>query len=65
LIFRDEQKSEKIINSLNLKISARESRSAKTDPKAFLRAVCSQWIPLSQAVLCIFFISIYLEGMLF
>ncbi|CAK8676885.1 unnamed protein product [Clavelina lepadiformis] len=48
---RDEQKSNKIIKSLNLKMSTRDSRMARSEPKAYLHAVCSQWLPLSTAVL--------------
>ena len=41
----------KIIDSLNLKIAARDLRHS--DPKVHLQAICGQWLPLSQAVLCI------------
>ncbi|XP_029430609.1 elongation factor-like GTPase 1 isoform X2 [Rhinatrema bivittatum] len=46
---REKEKIEKIVNSLGLKISSRESRHA--DPKVHLGAICSQWLPISQAVL--------------
>ncbi|KFQ26857.1 Elongation factor Tu GTP-binding domain-containing protein 1 [Merops nubicus] len=43
------EKIEKIVTSLGLKIGARESRHA--DPKVQLNAICSQWLPISDAVL--------------
>uniref|UniRef100_A0A670Y9N1 Elongation factor-like 1 n=1 Tax=Pseudonaja textilis TaxID=8673 RepID=A0A670Y9N1_PSETE len=46
---RDKEKIEKIISSLGLKIAARELRH--TDPKVQLNAICSQWLPISDAVL--------------
>ncbi|XP_054244019.1 elongation factor-like GTPase 1 isoform X1 [Indicator indicator] len=46
---RDKEKIEKIVTSLGLKIGARESRHA--DPKVQLNAICSQWLPISDAVL--------------
>uniref|UniRef100_A0A8C8SXS6 Elongation factor-like GTPase 1 n=1 Tax=Pelusios castaneus TaxID=367368 RepID=A0A8C8SXS6_9SAUR len=46
---RDKEKIDKIVTSLGLKIGARESRHA--DPKVHLNAICSQWLPISQAVL--------------
>ncbi|XP_025916271.1 elongation factor-like GTPase 1 isoform X1 [Apteryx rowi] len=46
---RDKEKIEKIVTSLGLKIGARESRHA--DPKVHLNAICSQWLPISEAVL--------------
>lgn len=49
--YRDKEKIEKIVTSLGLKIGARESRHA--DPKVHLNAICSQWLPISDAVLCI------------
>nr|XP_032803410.1 elongation factor-like GTPase 1 [Petromyzon marinus] len=49
VIRRDKEKSEKIVNSLGLKILARDMRH--TDPKVYLSAICSQWLPLSEAVL--------------
>ncbi|KAG8145089.1 putative Elongation factor Tu GTP-binding domain-containing protein, partial [Naja naja] len=50
-LHRDKEKIEKIISSLGLKIAARELRH--TDPKVQLNAICSQWLPISDAVLCI------------
>uniref|UniRef100_A0A8C4W5T3 Elongation factor-like GTPase 1 n=1 Tax=Gopherus evgoodei TaxID=1825980 RepID=A0A8C4W5T3_9SAUR len=46
---RDKEKIDKIVTSLGLKVGARESRHA--DPKVHLNAICSQWLPISQAVL--------------
>ncbi|XP_074862728.1 elongation factor-like GTPase 1 [Carettochelys insculpta] len=46
---RDKEKIDKIVTSLGLKIGARESRHS--DPKVHLNAICSQWLPISQAVL--------------
>ncbi|NWH87965.1 EFL1 GTPase, partial [Aegithalos caudatus] len=46
---RDKEKIEKIVTSLGLRIGARESRHA--DPKVQLNAICSQWLPISDAVL--------------
>uniref|UniRef100_A0A8C3VP07 Elongation factor-like GTPase 1 n=1 Tax=Catharus ustulatus TaxID=91951 RepID=A0A8C3VP07_CATUS len=46
---RDKEKIEKIVTSLGLRIGARESRHA--DPKVHLNAICSQWLPISDAVL--------------
>ncbi|XP_048338101.1 elongation factor-like GTPase 1 isoform X2 [Sphaerodactylus townsendi] len=46
---RDKEKIDKIVSSLGLKIGARESRHA--DPKVQLNAICSQWLPISEAVL--------------
>ncbi|XP_068131426.1 elongation factor-like GTPase 1 [Hyperolius riggenbachi] len=47
---RDKEKMDKIISSLGLKISTRELRHS--DPKVHVNAICSQWLPVSQAVLC-------------
>ncbi|KAG8440568.1 hypothetical protein GDO86_006349 [Hymenochirus boettgeri] len=49
VIKREKEKIEKIVTSLGLKISPRESRHS--DPKVHLNAICSQWLPVSQAVL--------------
>ncbi|XP_038044225.1 elongation factor-like GTPase 1 isoform X2 [Patiria miniata] len=49
LVKRDKEKMLKIIDSLNLKIAARDLRH--NDPKVHLQAICGQWLPLSQAVL--------------
>ncbi|XP_044135505.1 elongation factor-like GTPase 1 [Bufo gargarizans] len=46
---RENEKIDKIISSLGLKLSARESRHS--DPKVHVNAICSQWLPISQAVL--------------
>nr|XP_056721706.1 elongation factor-like GTPase 1 [Euleptes europaea] len=46
---RDKEKIDKIVSSLGLTIGARESRHS--DPKVQLSAICSQWLPISQAVL--------------
>nr|XP_034986724.1 elongation factor-like GTPase 1 [Zootoca vivipara]XP_034986726.1 elongation factor-like GTPase 1 [Zootoca vivipara] len=46
---RDKEKMDKIVSSLGLKIGAREMRH--TDPKVQLNAICSQWLPISEAVL--------------
>ncbi|TKS69438.1 Elongation factor-like GTPase 1 [Collichthys lucidus] len=46
---RDKEKVEKVVSSLGVKVMARDSRHA--DPKVLLSAICSQWLPLSQAVL--------------
>ncbi|XP_056428113.1 elongation factor-like GTPase 1 isoform X2 [Hyla sarda] len=46
---REKEKIDKIVSSLGLKISARESRHS--DPKVHVNAICSQWLPISQAVL--------------
>lgn len=50
---RDKEKVEKMVTSLGLKVMARDLRHS--DPKVLLSAICSQWLPLSQAVLCILF----------
>ena len=47
--FRDKERIEKIVQSLNLKISARDSR--QNDSKAYLQAIFHQWLPLSKTVL--------------
>jgi translation elongation factor EF-G len=47
--FRDKERIEKIVQSLNLKISARDSR--QNDSKAHLQAIFHQWLPLPKAVL--------------
>lgn len=46
---RDKARIEKIVSSMNLKISARDSRH--TDARVHLFAICSQWLPLASAVL--------------
>jgi ribosome assembly protein 1 len=49
VVQRDKTKIEKIVGSLGLKISARDSRH--TDPRVHLAAICNQWLPLAPAVL--------------
>ena len=46
---RDREKVEKIVASLNLKVSNRDLRS--TDPKQQLTAIFSQWLPMAPALL--------------
>ncbi|KAK1327732.1 hypothetical protein QTO34_012637 [Cnephaeus nilssonii] len=46
---KDKEKIDKIVTSLGLKIGAREARHS--DPKVQISAICSQWLPISQAVL--------------
>uniref|UniRef100_A0A3Q2XYT0 Elongation factor-like 1 n=1 Tax=Hippocampus comes TaxID=109280 RepID=A0A3Q2XYT0_HIPCM len=46
---RDKEKVEKVLASLDVKVMARDSRHS--DPKVLLSAICSQWLPVSQAVL--------------
>ncbi|XP_076012451.1 elongation factor-like GTPase 1 [Genypterus blacodes] len=46
---RDKEKVEKMVESLDLKVMARDLRHS--DPKVLLGAICSQWLPVSQAVL--------------
>lgn len=48
---RDKEKCEKIVESLNINVSARDKRLINTEPKSYLRAICNQWMPLSSAVL--------------
>ncbi|RDD37770.1 Elongation factor-like GTPase 1 [Trichoplax sp. H2] len=48
-IKKDKIQSENIVKSLNLKVSVRDSRHG--DARVYLYAVCSQWLPLSKAVL--------------
>uniref|UniRef100_A0A667XDI6 Elongation factor-like 1 n=1 Tax=Myripristis murdjan TaxID=586833 RepID=A0A667XDI6_9TELE len=45
----DKEKVEKMVTSLGVKLMARDSRHS--DPKVLLSAICSQWLPVSQAVL--------------
>uniref|UniRef100_A0A669BBI7 Elongation factor-like 1 n=1 Tax=Oreochromis niloticus TaxID=8128 RepID=A0A669BBI7_ORENI len=49
VIRRDKEKVEKVVTSLGVKVMARDSRHS--DPKVLLSAICSQWLPVSQAVL--------------
>lgn len=46
---RDKEKTEKIVKSLNVKISARDTR--QNDPRVLLQAICGQWLPISLCVL--------------
>ncbi|XP_054627881.1 elongation factor-like GTPase 1 [Dunckerocampus dactyliophorus] len=46
---RDKEKIEKVVASLGVKVMARDSRHS--DPKVLLSAICSQWLPVSHAVL--------------
>ncbi|XP_046864219.1 elongation factor-like GTPase 1 isoform X2 [Xenia sp. Carnegie-2017] len=46
---RDKERIEKIVNSLKLRISARDSR--QSDPKTHLKAIFHQWLPLSKTLL--------------
>ncbi|XP_021500072.1 elongation factor-like GTPase 1 [Meriones unguiculatus] len=46
---KDKEKIDKIVTSLGLKIGAREARHS--DPKVQVNAICSQWLPISHAVL--------------
>ncbi|XP_037689122.1 elongation factor-like GTPase 1 isoform X1 [Choloepus didactylus] len=46
---KDKEKIDKIVSSLGLKIGAREARHL--DPKVQINAICSQWLPISHAVL--------------
>lgn len=49
MVRRDKEMTEKIVKSLNLKISARDSRHS--DPRVLLQALLAQWLPVSDAVL--------------
>ncbi|XP_052003720.1 elongation factor-like GTPase 1 [Xyrauchen texanus] len=46
---RDKEKVEKMVTSLGLKVMSRDLRHS--DPRVVLSAICSQWLPVSQAVL--------------
>lgn len=48
-LHRDKIKTEQIVKSLNLKISARDSRH--TDSRVHLKALFDQWLPLSSSLL--------------
>uniref|UniRef100_A0A672K6L0 Elongation factor-like 1 n=1 Tax=Sinocyclocheilus grahami TaxID=75366 RepID=A0A672K6L0_SINGR len=48
-IRRDKEKVEKMVTSLGLKVMSRDLRHS--DPKVLLSAICSQWLPVSQAML--------------
>ncbi|CAH2274105.1 elongation factor-like GTPase 1 [Pelobates cultripes] len=47
---REKEKIDKIVSSLGLQIGPRESRHS--DPKVHVNAICSKWLPISEAVLC-------------
>ncbi|KAJ3593570.1 hypothetical protein NHX12_005904 [Muraenolepis orangiensis] len=49
VIRRDKEKVEKMVTSLGVKVMARDLRHS--DPKVLLSAICSQWLPISQALL--------------
>ncbi|XP_046897726.1 elongation factor-like GTPase 1 [Hypomesus transpacificus] len=49
VIQRDKDRVDKMVSSLGVKVLARDSRHS--DPKVLLAAICSQWLPVSQAVL--------------
>nr|XP_060611193.1 elongation factor-like GTPase 1 [Anolis sagrei ordinatus] len=49
VVKRDKEKIDKIVATLELKIGVREL--SHTDPKVQLNAICSQWLPVSEAVL--------------
>ncbi|XP_061591594.1 elongation factor-like GTPase 1 isoform X2 [Cololabis saira] len=49
IIKRDKEKVAKVLTSLGIKVMARDLRHS--DPKVLLSAICSQWLPVSQAVL--------------
>ncbi|XP_048471966.1 elongation factor-like GTPase 1 [Rhincodon typus] len=49
VVRRDKEKIDKIVSSLGLTILPRDSRH--TDPKVHLNAICTQWLPISHAVL--------------
>lgn len=46
---KDVEKIDKIVTSLGLKMGAREARHS--DPRVQINAICSQWLPVSRAVL--------------
>ncbi|KAK9971344.1 hypothetical protein ABG768_024716 [Culter alburnus] len=46
---RDKEKVEKMVTSLGVKVLPRDLKHS--DPKVLLSAICSQWLPVSQAVL--------------
>ena len=50
-LHRDKIKTEQIVKSLNLKISARDSRH--TDSRVHLKALFDQWLPLSRSMLTV------------
>jgi len=46
---RDKEKLEKMLATLNVKVSPRDLRS--TDVKVQLQAVCSNWLPMASSIL--------------
>ncbi|XP_072321106.1 elongation factor-like GTPase 1 [Eucyclogobius newberryi] len=46
---RDKEKVDKVVTSLGVKVLARDTKHS--DPKVLLSAICSQWLPVSVAVL--------------
>ncbi|CAG5850143.1 unnamed protein product [Menidia menidia] len=46
---RDKDRVEKMVSALEIKVAPRDLRHS--DPKVLLSAICSQWLPVSQAVL--------------
>jgi len=52
-ISRDKEKVEKMVTSLGIKVMPRDLKHS--DPKVLLSAICGQWLPVSQAVLCILY----------
>ncbi|KAM4597112.1 elongation factor-like GTPase 1 isoform 1-T1 [Fundulus diaphanus] len=46
---RDEEKVKKVVTSLGITVMTRDLRHS--DPKVLLHAICSQWLPVSRAVL--------------
>ncbi|XP_047121853.1 elongation factor-like GTPase 1 [Schistocerca piceifrons] len=49
IVRKDKERLQKICESLNVKLTTRDLRH--TDGKVQLQAVCSQWLPLSSAIL--------------
>ncbi|RVE74974.1 hypothetical protein OJAV_G00027200 [Oryzias javanicus] len=49
VLHRDKDRVEKVVSSLGLKLMSRDLRHS--DPKVLLSAICSQWLPVSTAVL--------------
>ena len=47
--FRDKDKTERIVKSLNLTVRPRDLRS--TDCKVRLQAICNEWLPLADSLL--------------
>lgn len=47
--YRDKERIDKIVRSLELKVSSRDL--SHTDPRVRLSAICSRWLPLAPAIL--------------